>query len=74
MIAAGVLRTATRLPVDYATPAATDTPFGRVPVHLITQLVRGPDLVVVGVVLTAVLPMPAALIVAAAGIGWALLR
>ncbi|GAA1250072.1 hypothetical protein GCM10009676_40850 [Prauserella halophila] len=74
VVAAAVVRTATRPPVDYATPAATDTPFGQAPVHLIAQLVRGPDLLVMGVALLAALPMPAALIVPAAGIGWALLR
>lgn len=74
VVAAGVVRTATRPPADYTTPAATDTPFGQAPVHLIAQLVRGPDLVVIGVVLIAVLPMPMAWVVPAAGVGWALLR
>ncbi|MCP2255101.1 hypothetical protein LY13_003875 [Prauserella aidingensis] len=74
VVAAGVVRTATRPPVEYATPGATDTPFGQAPVHLVAQLVRGPDLVVLGGVLIAVLPAPAAVIVAAASTGWALLR
>jgi len=56
VVAASVVRTATRPPVDYSTPAATDTPFGQAPVHLVGQLLRGPDLVLIGVLAALALP------------------
>lgn len=74
VVAAAVVRTATRPPVDYATPGTTDTPFGQAPVHLIGQLLRGPDLAALGVLATASLPLPVLVTVVAAMVWWAVLR
>ncbi|PRX47632.1 hypothetical protein B0I33_105212 [Prauserella shujinwangii] len=51
--AAAVVRTMTRPPVDYGATGAADTPFGRAPVGLLVQALRGPDLLVAGVWLLA---------------------
>ncbi|SEF28314.1 hypothetical protein SAMN05421837_104106 [Amycolatopsis pretoriensis] len=45
-----ILRTVTRTAVDYANPAFVDTPMGPMPANLARQLFRGPDLLVVGIV------------------------
>jgi hypothetical protein len=45
-----ILRTVTRTAVDYANPGFIDTPVGPVPANLTRQLFRGPDLLVVGIV------------------------
>lgn len=74
VVAAAVVRTATRPPVDYATPGITDTPFGQAPVHLIGQVLRGVDLAVLGVLAAAALPIPALIPVVAALAWWAVLR
>lgn len=74
VVAASVVRTATRPPVDYSTPAATDTPFGQAPVHLVGQLLRGPDLVLIGVLAALALPAAATACVAVALAAWSVLR
>ncbi|MEV7042285.1 hypothetical protein [Amycolatopsis sp. NPDC051061] len=45
-----ILRTVTRTAVDYANPGFIDTPVGPMPANLTRQLFRGPDLLVVGIV------------------------
>ncbi|TWH21602.1 hypothetical protein [Prauserella rugosa] len=74
VVVASVVRTATRPPVDYSTPAATDTPFGQAPVHLVGQLLRGPDLVLIGVLAALALPTAATACVAVALAAWSVLR
>ncbi|WP_216211999.1 hypothetical protein [Amycolatopsis aidingensis] len=51
-----VLRTAARPPVSYDDLGGTDLPFGQVPVRLVTQVTRGADLGVLGILLLAGLP------------------
>ncbi|WP_199429008.1 DUF6297 family protein [Qaidamihabitans albus] len=57
LVAAVVVRTVTRPPLDYGDLGMTDTPFGQAPVRLIAQLVRGPDLGIAGVWLLSVSPL-----------------
>ncbi|MEV6619437.1 hypothetical protein AB0M71_00860 [Amycolatopsis sp. NPDC051114] len=45
-----ILRTVTRTAVDYANPGFVDTPMGPMPANLTRQLFRGPDLLLVGIV------------------------
>ena len=45
-----ILRTVTRTAVDYANPGFVDTPVGPMPANLTRQLFRGPDLLVLGIV------------------------
>ena len=45
-----ILRTVTRTAVDYANPGFVDTPMGPMPANLTRQLFRGPDLLVIGIV------------------------
>ncbi len=45
-----ILRTVTRTAVDYANPGFVDTPMGPMPANLARQLFRGPDLLVLGIV------------------------
>ncbi|MFF0148578.1 hypothetical protein [Amycolatopsis sulphurea] len=46
-----VLRTVTRAPVDYSSAGFVDTPAGPMPANLARQLFRGPDLLVLGILL-----------------------
>ncbi|MEU6644979.1 DUF6297 family protein [Saccharomonospora sp. NPDC046836] len=70
-----VVRTATRPPISYEAPGQTDTPFGPAPVRLVAQLVRGPDLGVVGVWLLAAVPLGlVTVLVTAVLVVWCVLR
>lgn len=57
VIAASVVRTATRPPPSYEHPMDAETPFGRIPIGLVVQAVRGPDLGTFAVWLVTVLPL-----------------
>ncbi|WP_033291493.1 DUF6297 family protein [Amycolatopsis jejuensis] len=48
-----VLRTVTRAPVDYSSAGFVDTPAGPMPANLARQLFRGPDLLVAGILVLA---------------------
>ncbi|RZQ65091.1 hypothetical protein [Amycolatopsis suaedae] len=58
LAAMAIGRTATRKQMDYGNVAVSDTPMGQLPVGLATQAVRGPDLLLVGVVLLTAWPGP----------------
>jgi hypothetical protein len=74
VLAAAAVRTMTRPPPSYDDLAPVDTPFGKIPVRLVLQTTRGPDLAVVSLVLTGDLPYWGAAIVLTATAAIALLR
>jgi hypothetical protein len=75
LVVASVLRTATRPPMTYDNLLVTDSPFGQMPMRLLTQFFRGPDLGICGVFVLAAVPLsPVTLAVLAALIAWSLLR
>ncbi|MFI7675569.1 hypothetical protein [Actinophytocola sp. NPDC049390] len=74
VLAACVIRTMTRRPPTYDNLVPVDTPVGALPVRLVLQTVRGPDLGVLALAIMAGTPWWAALLVAAAAVAVALLR
>jgi hypothetical protein len=64
VIAASVVRTATRQALRYDDLGVVDTPMGMMPVGLIRQVVRGPDVGVIAIIL--LMPVPPPLLVSAA--------
>jgi hypothetical protein len=75
LVVASVLRTATRPPMTYDNLMVTDSRAGQVPMRLVAQFFRGPDLGICGVFVLAVVALsPVTLAVLAALIAWCLLR
>jgi hypothetical protein len=74
ILAAAAIRTMTRRPPTYDNLVPVDTPFGALPMRLVMQTVRGPDLGLPALLLVAGTPWWAALTTAAAAWTLALLR
>ena len=67
VVAAGAVRMVTREPPSYDDIGETVTPFGTVvPIRLVYQTTRGPDVAALAIVLVLVLPPLAAVVVPAA--------
>lgn len=57
VVAASVVRTVTRPPIDYGAVGATDTPMGQLPAGLVKQFLRGPDVLVFATVVLTIAPV-----------------
>lgn len=74
VLAACAVRTVTASAPTYGNPGAVDTPMGVMPLHLVLQIVRGPDVGLPAVLLIATLPTFGALLVIAIVIAFYVLR
>jgi hypothetical protein len=74
VLAAATIRTMTRRPPTYDNLIPVDTPIGALPLRLIAQTLRGPDLGAVALVLMVGTPWWATSLVAAAAMAMAVLR
>jgi hypothetical protein len=74
LLAACAIRTMTRKPPTYDNLMPVDTPFGKVPLRLIMQTGRGPDIGVLALLLMWGLPPWGAALVAAAAVALAVFR
>jgi hypothetical protein len=74
LLAACVVRTMTRKPPTYDNLMPVDTPFGKVPLRLILQTSRGPDIGVLALPLMSGLPLWGAALVAVAAVALAVSR
>jgi hypothetical protein len=74
VLAASAVRTMTRRAPAFDNLVPVDTPMGALPLRLVLQTLRGPDLGVLALVLTLGTPWWAASAVAAAAVALAVLR